>query len=135
MRSGAQKIKGQEPGDRLRKLAGEVISELSELDTSHRNELLSAFVTELYLSVAKQELSAKRSQRQVEAMAAAKARGVQIGRKRDPLPEAFEELAEEWRNGRVSAVEAGRILGISRHTFRRRATEWAESAEAKADVL
>lgn len=45
------------------------------------------------------------------------------------------ELAEEWQNGGVSAAEAGRMLGISRHTFTRRAVKWAKSAEAETDTL
>lgn len=77
----------------------------------------------------------ERSRRYAEAAAAAKARGVRIGRNREPLPEGFEEMAEDWFNGRVTAIEAGKILGISRQRFSRRATEWAKSVEAEEDVL
>lgn len=134
-RPGSVKSEDQKLMDRLRRLAEEVTSELSELDPPRGKELLGAFVSELYLSLAERELSAKRSQRQTEAIAAAKSRGVRFGREPIPLPDGFAELAEEWRNGRVSAVEAGRILGISRHTFKRRATEWVQSAEADGDAL
>lgn len=41
------------------------------------------------------------------------------------MPEPFAELAEEWWYGRVTAVQAGRELGISRTTFKHRAEEWA----------
>lgn len=76
-----------------------------------------------------------RRQRQAEGIAEAKARGVRLGREPMSLPEGFEELAEEWQNGRVSAAEAGWMLGISGHTFKRRAVEWVKSAEAETDAL
>ena len=63
-------------------------------------------------------------QRQAEGIAAALERGVRFGPARIPMPEGFEELAENWLNGYVTATEAGRQLGISRKTFTRRAIEW-----------
>ena len=66
-------------------------------------------------------------QRQAEGIAAAKARGVRFGPDRIPMPEDFEELALDWWYGRVSAVQAGKALGISRFTFTRRAEEWCEA--------
>lgn len=136
MSSGAKKTKEQEPRDRLRQMAQEVMSEISELDPSRNKELLGVFVSELFLSVAEQESRRERCQRQAEAVAAAKARGVRFGRERMELPDGFEDLVEDWSNGLVTASEAGRMLGISRHTFTRRAKEMVQSAEeASVDVL
>lgn len=134
MRSGAQKIKDQEPGDRLRQLAQEIVSEVTKIDSFHRKELLGVLIAEVYSIIAEQERRVERSQRYAEAAAAAKARGVRIGRNREPLPEGFEEMAEKWFNGRITAIEAGKMLGISHQRFSRRATEWAKSAEAEEDV-
>ncbi len=53
---------------------------------------------------------------------------MQFGRTRIPMPERFQELAEDWRLGRVTAVQAGKELGISRTTFRTRAMEWCREA-------
>ena len=39
------------------------------------------------------------------------------------MPEAFEDLADDWHYGRVTAVQAGKMLGISRSTFTGRAVE------------
>lgn len=124
-----------ETEEKLRQLAQEIVYEVTKIDPFRRKELLGTLITEVYSTIAEQERRAERSQKYAEAAAAAKARGVHIGRKRDPLPEGFEEMAEDWFNGRVSAVQAGKELGISRHTFTRRATEWVKSAEAEEDVL
>jgi len=43
------------------------------------------------------------------------------------MPEEFEALAIDWWHGRVSAVQAGRALGVSRATFQRRAEEWSQN--------
>lgn len=124
-----------ETEEKLRQLAQEIVSEVTKIDPFRRKELLGTLISEVYSTIAEQERRAERRQRHAEAAAAAKARGVRIGRKRDPLPEGFEELAKDWFNGCVTAVEAGKMLGMSRQRFSRRATEWAESAGAKADVL
>ena len=67
-------------------------------------------------------------QRQAEGIAAAKERGVRFGPERLPMPEGFEELAEDWWKGYITATEAGKQLGISRKTFTRRAQEWGEAS-------
>ena len=41
------------------------------------------------------------------------------------MPDAFPALAEAWWLGRISAIQAGQELGVSRSTFLRRAREWA----------
>ena len=66
-----------------------------------------------------------------ESIAAALERGVRFGPERIPMPEGFEELAEDWWNGYVTATAAGKSLGISRKTFTRRATEWGISQGLK----
>lgn len=62
-----------------------------------------------------------------EGIAAAKEKGVRFGRAPIPRPEQFEPLAIDWRHGRISASQAGRELGISRTTFKRRAEEWLQA--------
>ena len=38
------------------------------------------------------------------------------------------ERALDWWHGRISAVQAGKKLGVSRTTFTRRAEEWCQAA-------
>ena len=61
-------------------------------------------------------------QRQAEGIAAAKARGVQFGRKPKKRPEEYERLREEWRAGWISARAAARQLGVAHRTF----MKWVE---------
>lgn len=104
---------------RLRELAEDVLSEISEMDASNSKELLGVFVSELFCTVAEQERREARCRRQAEAVAAAKARGVQFGRRRNPLPENFNEQYEAWQSGEVSMTQAAKACGITRASFSR----------------
>lgn len=112
---------------RLQALAQEAVSVVMEADPAHGKELLGLFVADLFSQVAEQERKVERHQRQAEGIAAAKERGVRFGRARIPMPEQFEELAADWWYGRVTAVQAGKELGISRTTFKVRALEWCRA--------
>ena len=116
-RGAASEPAGEEIPDRLRKYASKIISDLSALDSSQSKELLGNFVSELFLSVAKQEHHEKRCQRQAEVMAAAKARGARLGAQRRALPENFEELRQAWQNGKISLKVAAEACGIPKSTF------------------
>jgi DNA invertase Pin-like site-specific DNA recombinase len=55
---------------------------------------------------------------QAEGIAAARRRGlVKFGRPCQPLPESFSTVVQEWRDGKIKAVEAIRQLGISKTRF------------------
>ena len=101
------------------------------LDTRRGKDLMGTFLSDIVLQVlsfvAENERTNIRT-RQAEGIAAAKERGVRFGPARIPMPEGFDELAEDWKNGYISATEAGRQLGISRKTFTRRASEWRQEA-------
>lgn len=97
------------------------MSEILQLEPSCSKELLGIFVLELFLAVAKQEQRNSRRQKQAEGIAAARARGVQFGRARKPLPDNFGECYEAWQSGRMTQKQAAEICGISRATFRREA--------------
>lgn len=117
MRSTAAKAEDQELQNRLRQLAEEVISEISELDASDSRELVGDFVSELFRLVVEQERREARRQRQAEGIAAAKARGVRFGRSRTPLPENFGEQYEAWQNGELTLTQAAKVCGMTRTRF------------------
>ena len=106
-----------------------VVLDMPLLDTREGRDLTGTLIADIVLQLLSYVAQTERDfirQRQAEGIAAAKARGVRFGPERIPMPESFEELAEDWWSGRVTAVQAGKELGISRATFKRRAEEWGE---------
>ena len=115
--------------DRLRDLAREIVSGLSAVDSAQSKALLDSFVSELFLSVAKQEFHEMRRERQAEGIAAAKARGVQLGRAPKPLPDNFDECRQKWRGGEFSMREAASACGMSTTRFREAVIRKEQAAE------
>ena len=92
------------------------------LDTVADRGLLDRLIAEIMLQVlsyvAQQEREFIR-QRQAEGIAAAKARGVKLGRKELPIPDNFEEIKKLWEDGELSGRGASERLGVARSTFMR----------------
>lgn len=65
---------------RLNALAREISADLAGLEDGQSKELLSDFVSELYLAQADRRRRDERRRKQAEGIAAAKARGVRFGR-------------------------------------------------------
>lgn len=101
----------------LSDLAREIVSDLSDLEPARSKELLSDFVSELFLSMAQQNQREERRQRQAEGIAAARARGVRFGRPAPPLPDNFEEVHQAWRDGEISLRQAAKACGMPTSTF------------------
>lgn len=113
------------------KRAAIVVLDMPLLDTREGRDLTGTLVADIVLQLLSYVAQTEREflrQRQAEGIAAARERGVRFGPARIPMPEGFDELAEDWKNGYISATEAGRQLGISRKTFTRRASEWRQEA-------
>ena len=106
-----------------------VVLDMPLLDTREGRDLTGTLVADIVLQLLSYVAQTEREfirQRQAGGIAAALARGVRFGPDRIPMPEGFNELAEDWWNGRVTATDAGRKLGVSRKTFTRRAEEWGQ---------
>ena len=56
-------------------------------------------------------------QRQAEGIAAARARGVHLGRKPKHKPDNFAVVFSEWESGAISARTASKRLNVDRKTF------------------
>lgn len=113
----AEIVFDQELKDCLPKLADDLAAHISEQDPDHCEELLSAFVSQLFLSATKQSIRRERRARQAEGIAKAKARGVQFGTRRRELPDNFDEVRKAWRSGGMNLKEAAKLCGLPTTTF------------------
>ena len=99
-----------------------VARDLPLLDTRERwtgdltGILISDIVLQLFSYVAQTEREMNH-QRTMEGIAAAKARGVQFGRKPMEKPMGFEAVREAWERQEISEAEAAWRLRVSRFTF------------------
>lgn len=116
----------------LRGLADDIVSGLDEQDPENSQELLSMFVSELFMSATQQTLKKERSRKQTAGIAAAKARGVRFGPKTKPLPENFDQAFAAWHSKEMGLRKAAELCGMPASSFydavRRRQAE-AQGAE------
>ena len=101
-----------------------VVIDMPILDTRREKNLLGTFISDLILAllsyVAETEYRTIH-QRQAEGIAAAKARGVKLGRPPKPLPDNFHDVYQKWKAGKISTEEAARHVNMPASTFRYRA--------------
>lgn len=96
------------------------IVDMPLLDTRRDKDLLGTFISDLVLQVLSFVSQTEREfihQRQAEGIAAAKARGVKFGR---PIAEPSTDLrqvADVWRDKKLTAGQSAAMLHISRRTF------------------
>ena len=101
----------------LHDLAEEIVCDLNEYTPAGSQELLSAFVSELFLAATKQAIREERRKKQAEGIAKAKAKGVSFGRKSKPLPDNFEEARQLWLKRELNLKDAAKYCGLPESTF------------------
>ena len=79
-------------------------------------DMVNNILIEVLGSIAEEERKQIRK-RQKEGLAAAKAKGVKLGRPAVQLPPNWEATIRRWQNGDIKAVEAMKITGIKKNTF------------------
>lgn len=84
-------------------------------------KLIADIVLELLSYVAHVERDNIR-QRQAEGIAAARARGVKLGRPALAVPEEFDAVHRKWKDGCLNSRQAAESLGVSHTTF----LKWAK---------
>lgn len=101
-----------------------VVLDMPLLDTRRGKDLVGTFLSDIVLQVLSFVAENERTnirQRQAEGIAAAKARGVQLGRPSKPLPDNFHSVCQRWRNGTITGTQAAKECGMPLATFRYRA--------------
>ena len=103
-----------------------VVLDMPLLDTRQNKDLIGTFLADLILQllsfVAQNERENIR-RRQAEGIAAAKARGVHMGRPIKAIPENFGIIVKQWENEHISLAQALTQCGVSRSTFFQRLRE------------
>ena len=101
-----------------------VVLDMPIRDTRRGKDLMGTFLSDIVLQVLSFVAENERTnirQRQAEGIEAAKARGVRFGRPPKPLPENFQQLCQQWENGKITGTAAAKLCGMSLSTFRYRA--------------
>jgi DNA invertase Pin-like site-specific DNA recombinase len=96
------------------------------LDTRRDKDLMGTFIADLVLQILSFVAHSEREsirKRQVEGIAAARARGVRFGRPVKKPPENFGALVREWERGKLSITELLVRSGLKEATFYRRLRE------------
>ena len=112
------------------KEAAIVVIDLPLLDTRNKYgddltaKLISNLVIQVFSYVAETERNMNH-QRTMEGLAAAKARGVMLGRKPMEKPDGYKAIHAQWEAGKISARKAAAVLGVSAPTFLKWANESA----------
>lgn len=94
------------------------------LDTRRGKDLMGTFLSDIALQVLSFVAENERAnirQRQLEGIAAAKARGVRFGRPPRPLPVNYHSAYQRWKAGAISGTVAARECGMPLSSFRYRA--------------
>lgn len=96
------------------------------LDTRNGKDLMGTFIADLVLQILSFVAQNEREnirKRQAEGIAAAKARGVHLGRPIVDTPKNFAKIVDAWEKKQIPFAEAIRKCNMSESTFYRRLRE------------
>lgn len=108
-----------------------VVLDMPLLDTRRGKDLMGTFLSDIVLQVLSFVAENERTnirQRQAEGIAAAKAKGVRLGRPPRPLPENFHGIYQKWKSGLISETVAAKECGMPLTTFHDRAKAYEKAA-------
>lgn len=97
-----------------------VVLDMPLLDTRRDKDLLGTFISDLVLQVLSFAAQMERDQireRQAQGIAAAREKGLPLGRRAREMPPVFEEICARWARGQISLREAADACGIPKSTF------------------
>ena len=105
------------------------ILDMPLLDTRLHKDLMGIFISDLVLRILSFVAQSEREnikRRQAQGIAAAKVRGVHLGRPILILPEGFPTVVAQWTKRNIPLKQATRHCGLGRSTFFRRVWEYKE---------
>ena len=111
------------------KQAAIVVLDMPLLDTRQGRDLTGTLIADIVLQLLSYVAQTEREfirQRQAEGIAAARARGIQLGRAHMEVSPEFPAVYARWAAGELSGRGAAKLLGVSSHTF----AKWARKQEA-----
>lgn len=97
------------------------------LDTRNGKDLMGTFIADLVLQILSFAAQNEREgirKRQAQGIAAARMRGVHLGRPVKAAPADFGRIVADWESGRIDTAEALKRCGMSKTTFYRRRREY-----------
>lgn len=97
------------------------------LDTRQGKDLMGTFIADLVLQILSFVAQSEREnikKRQVEGIAAAKARGVKFGRPEKEVPDDFRKIVKAWEQKNLPFSEVLKKCNMSEATFYRRLREY-----------
>lgn len=99
-----------------------LVLDMPLLDTRRDKDLTNTLISDIVLQLLSYVAQTEREnihQRQAEGIAAAKARGIHMGRPALPLPKNYTDVAIRYMRNDISSREAGKELKVSATTFAR----------------
>lgn len=106
-----------------------VVLDMPLLDTRQGRDLTGVLISDIVLQLLSYVAQTEREfirQRQKEGIAAAKERNVKFGRPEYVIPSEFPDIYNDWKENKISASKAAKLLGVSRATF----SKWVKSVES-----
>ncbi len=97
------------------------------LDTRQGKDLMGTFIADLVLQILSFVAQSEREnirKRQMQGIAAAKAKGVHFGRPEKEIPPEFISLVKQWEKKKITLDEILKMCQISESTFYRRLREY-----------
>ena len=108
-----------------------VVLDMPLLDTRRGKDLMGTFLSDIVLQVLSFVAENERTnikQRQAEGIAAAKARGIKLGRPPLPLPDNFYEIHKAWRSKKITLKQAAAACNMPVGTFYGKARKFENAA-------
>ncbi|MBP2643966.1 MAG: recombinase [Firmicutes bacterium] len=100
-----------------------LLNTLKYKDLNGIESLISDLILQLLSYMAEDERK-RIGERQEEGIRAALNKGIKFGRKKIEINESFKSVYTDWKQNRITAVEAMKIAGMKSNTFYRRVKEY-----------